>query len=62
MELWRYARQRLFQIGIIFFVILTILFILFRIAPGDPVSRMIGPEMTTEDAAHLISQLGLDRP
>ncbi len=62
MELWRYARQRLFQIGITFFVILTILFILFRTAPGDPVSRMIGPEMTSEDAAHLISQLGLDRP
>ncbi len=62
MEMWRYARKRLIQIGITFFVILTILFVLFRIAPGDPVSRMIGPEMTPEDAAHLISQLGLDRP
>lgn len=61
MEMWRYAYRRTIQIGIAFFVILTILFVLFRIAPGDPISRMIGPEMTTEDAAHLISQLGLDR-
>jgi len=62
MELWRYTRRRLIQIGITFFVILTVLFLLFRIAPGDPVSRMVGPEMSPEDAAHLISQLGLDQP
>ncbi len=62
MELWRYLWRRFIQIGITFFVILTILFVLFRIAPGDPVTRMIGPEMTTEDAVRLISQLGLDRP
>ncbi|KKL10380.1 hypothetical protein LCGC14_2556410, partial [marine sediment metagenome] len=47
---------------IIFFVILTVLFLLFRLAPGDPVSRMVDPDMTPEDAAHLIAQLGLDQP
>jgi peptide/nickel transport system permease protein len=50
------------QIIIIFFVILTVLFLLFRLAPGDPVSRMIDPDMTPEDAEVLISQLGLDQP
>ena len=62
MELWRYISRRLAQIIIIFFVILTVLFMLFRMAPGDPLSRMVDPDMTPEDAAHLISQLGLDQP
>jgi len=62
MELLKYIRSRLIQIVIIFFVIMTVLFLLFRLAPGDPVSRMIDPDMTPEDAALLISQLGLDQP
>ncbi len=62
MGLWRYTRRRLIQIFIIFFVILTVLFLLFRLAPGDPVLRMVDPDMTPEDAFHLIAQLGLDQP
>ncbi|MBW2607481.1 MAG: ABC transporter permease [Deltaproteobacteria bacterium] len=62
MELWKYIGRRLIQIAIIFFVILTVLFLLFRLAPGDPVSRMVDPDMTPEDAELLISQLGLDKP
>jgi len=62
MELWKYIGRRLIQITIIFFVIITVLFLLFRLAPGDPVSRMVDPDMTSEDAEHLISQLGLDKP
>ena len=62
MELWKYIGRRLIQITIIFFVIITVLFLLFRLAPGDPVSRMVDPDMTPEDAEHLISQLGLDKP
>jgi len=50
------------QIIIIFFVILTVLFLLFRLAPGDPVSRMVDPDMTQEDAEILIVQFGLDQP
>ncbi len=62
MELWKYIGRRLIQIAIIFFVIITVLFLLFRLAPGDPISRMVDPDMTSEDAEHLISQLGLDKP
>ena len=62
MDLWRYISRRLLQIVIIFFVILTVLFMVFRLAPGDPISRMVDPDMTPEDAALLISQLGLDQP
>lgn len=62
MELRRYITRRLIQIILIFFVILTVLFLLFRLAPGDPVSRMIDPAMSPEDAENLISQLGLREP
>ncbi len=58
----RYVINRLVQIILILFVILTILFVLFRLAPGDPVARMVDPNMTPEDAARLIAQLGLDQP
>jgi len=62
MELKRYIGRRLVQIFVIFFVILTVLFLLFRLAPGDPVSRMIDPNLTPEDAALLIKEFGLDQP
>lgn len=62
MDLRDFIFRRLIQIVIIFFVILTVLFFLFRLAPGDPVSRMVDPSMTPEDAKRLVSQLGLDQP
>lgn len=62
MNLKRYIARRCVEIAIIFFVILTVLFFLFRLAPGDPVTRMVDPSMTPEEAQLLINQLGLDRP
>lgn len=62
MELRNFIIRRFIQIVIIFFIILTTLFLLFRIAPGDPVSRMVDTTMTPEDVSRLISQLGLDKP
>ncbi|MEW6669358.1 MAG: ABC transporter permease [Thermodesulfobacteriota bacterium] len=62
MDLKEFIFRRLIQILIIFFVILTVLFFLFRLAPGDPVTRMVDPSMTPEDAKRLVSQLGLDQP
>jgi peptide/nickel transport system permease protein len=62
MELIKYILRRLIEISVIFLVILTVLFLLFRLAPGDPVSRMVDPSMTAEDARRLVEQLGLDQP
>ena len=62
MELWRFIRRRLVQVVTIFFVILTVLFVAFRLAPGDPLSKIVDPDMSAEDAAYLISQMGLDQP
>jgi len=58
----RYILSRLVQIVVILFVVLTILFILFRMAPGDPVDRMVDPSMTKKDQLYLKAQLGLDKP
>lgn len=62
MEIRRFIVKRLIEIFIIFFVILTALFLLFRLSPGDPVTKMVDPMLTPEDASYLISQLGLDQP
>jgi peptide/nickel transport system permease protein len=62
MGLNRYILKRLVEIAVIFFIIMTILFILFRLAPGDPVARMVDPSMTPEDARRLKESLGLDQP
>jgi peptide/nickel transport system permease protein len=62
MALNKYIARRLLEITVIFFIILTVLFLLFRLAPGDPVSRMVDPSMTAEDARRLVAQLGLDQP
>lgn len=62
MNLKRFIARRCVEIVIIFFVILTVLFFLFRLAPGDPVTRMVDPSMTPEEAQLLIEQLGLDQP
>ncbi|MBF0510031.1 MAG: ABC transporter permease [Deltaproteobacteria bacterium] len=62
MELRRYLINRTFQIIITFFFIMTLLFVLFRIAPGDPSSMIIDPTMKPEDVASIRQQFGLDRP
>lgn len=62
MNLQHFIARRSVEIVVIFFVILTVLFFLFRLAPGDPVTRMVDPSMTPEEAQLLIEQLGLDQP
>ena len=62
MNLKQFVLRRSTEIVIIFFVIMTVLFFLFRLAPGDPVTRMVDPSMTPEEAQLLIQQLGLDKP
>jgi peptide/nickel transport system permease protein len=62
MGLKRFVLRRLLEIIVIFFVIMTVLFVLFRLAPGDPVSRMVDPSMTPEDAHLLMESMGLNQP
>ena len=56
-----YIAKKLMEIVFIFFVILSVLFFLFRFAPGDPTSKILDPSLTLEDTRYLIEQMGLDR-
>jgi peptide/nickel transport system permease protein len=62
MEIRKFIFKRLIEILVIFFIILTVLFVLLRLSPGDPISRIVDPNMTPEDAQRLIAQLGLNQP
>ncbi len=39
-----------------------LIFLLMHIAPGDPVTLMLGDNATPEDVARLRNELGLDKP
>ncbi len=58
----QYIFKRILGMIVVVFLVLTIAFIIVRLAPGDPAALMLGPEATPEDAAQLRAQLGLDRP
>jgi len=62
MGLKSYALRRLGQIGVTYFVFLCILFVMFRLMPGDPTSRFILSGMSEEGRQQLIRELGLDQP
>ena len=58
----RYIVQRLLLIIPMIWLIVTIVFLLLRVAPGDPVSAAVGGKLD-EDALNLRRhELGLDRP
>ena len=57
-----YIVKRLFGMVVVVFLVLTIAFIIVRLAPGDPAALMLGPDATPADAAELRARLGLDQP
>jgi len=48
-------------VGLLWLVV-TITFILVRVAPGDPAQLLVPPTASVADAARLRAELGLDRP
>ncbi|MDE2917260.1 MAG: ABC transporter permease [Paracoccaceae bacterium] len=54
--------RRLFGMGMVVLIVLTIAFFIVRLAPGDPAALMLGPDATPEQAEELRSRLGLDQP
>ncbi len=55
------AVRRLIEAIVLLWVVLTITFVLLRVAPGDPSSFLIPPGAAAEDVARLRAALGLDR-
>ncbi len=54
--------KRVFHSFIVLFGTLTLVFILVRLAPGDPVIRMAGPDASLEEMEKMRKALGLDKP
>ncbi len=54
--------RRTVQIIFLYFGIATMLFFLFRAAPGDPLAAYVGTGFTEEQAAQIRAKFGLDQP
>ncbi len=57
-----YLLRRLLALVPVLAVVLTVVFLLIHLIPGDPASAMLGPAATTEQIEATRRDLGLDRP
>ncbi len=57
-----YLGGRLLQSVLVLWVVVTFLFLLFRLAPGNPLVAYIDPTFTQEQQEALLRQFGLDQP
>lgn len=57
-----YLGRRLGQTLVVLWVIVTVLFLIFRLAPGDPTVAYIDPTFTGEQQAAIRQSFGLDKP
>ncbi|KIF66356.1 ABC transporter permease [Streptomyces sp. AcH 505] len=57
-----YLARRVGQSLLTVFLTLSAVFVLVRLAPGDPAAAYAGPSATTADLAHIRAQFGLDKP
>lgn len=58
----RYIFQRFVGMIVVMFLVVTIVFVIVRVTPGDPAAVMLGPDATAQDIASLRTRLGLDQP
>jgi len=58
----RYILQRLAGMLAVMFAVVTIVFIIVRVAPGDPAAVMLGPDASAQDISQLRARLGIDQP
>jgi peptide/nickel transport system permease protein len=58
----RNAVRRFVGAAALFWIVLSLTFLLARAAPGDPATLLVSPSASAEDQARLRAQLGLDAP
>ena len=54
--------RRVLQLGVTFWAVGTVLFLLFRLMPGDPTSFVVSSQMTPEARQRIIDSFGLNDP
>lgn len=57
----KYLVKRFVGMLIVIFIVLTLVFIIARLAPGDPATLILGPDATPDEANALREQMGLNR-
>jgi peptide/nickel transport system permease protein len=57
-----YILRRLFHMAITLFAMITLMFFLFRLLPGDPTATVISPALDLEAREAMRARFGLDRP
>lgn len=57
-----YIIRRLLLSIFVLWGVVTVVFLIVRVIPGDPAAMMLGPDATAEMIASVRHQLGLDRP
>ncbi|WBS05765.1 ABC transporter permease [Pseudoduganella sp. SL102] len=58
----RYLGTRLLGMAVVMLIVATLVFLITRLAPGDPAAMMLGEQASAADVARLSAQYGLDRP
>ncbi len=53
---------RLLQLALVLWAVVTILFLMFRLMPGNPMAAYIDPSFTVEQQQELMATFGLDKP
>lgn len=59
---YRFILRRVLLTLFSLYVIATLLFLLFRFAPGDPTSVVVSPRFTQDQREALLAQYGLNKP
>lgn len=54
--------RRLLQMVIVMWFVATVVFVIFRLVPGNPAALIVGADATSEQLAAMEVQLGLDKP
>lgn len=58
----RATLERLGGMAIVLALVVTVVFVIVRVTPGDPAAVMLGSDATPEDIEQLRTKLGLDAP
>ena len=62
MGMREYVVRRIGQLAVTYWAFITILFILFRIVPGDPTTMFVAQGLSGEARQEVIADLGLNQP
>lgn len=57
-----FISKRIVQSLVLVLIVLTIIFFILKLAPGDPMARYFNPEISPETVELMRERLGLDRP